>query len=84
MQIGTNFRSSKYRKLNKIVPRIYTQYYHIYWIYQNEVYNNLDIQIKRVKLWYENVIKDVESKNYPQVKIFIHINELNIKDINLD
>ena len=34
--------------------------------------------------WYGNVVKEVENGEYPQIKVFVRRNKLNMNDVNVD
>ena len=37
-----------------------------------------------MSLWYNNVVKEVENDDFPQVKVFIRWNRTNVNNIQID
>ena len=61
IQMGINFNSKKYTKLNKIAMKYYIKYYNNCQKYKNEYYYDTEKQRERIVKWYENAKRYIEN-----------------------
>lgn len=50
----------------------------------NGAYHNHEVQRKQVEWWHEKITKDGYEGEYPQVKLFLRRNELNIDQVKTE
>ena len=75
----TDFSSSIYRKLNKIVAKHCMLHYESCWDHRNESYHNETIQRERIIKWHEKVKTRVERDKLMQVKLFVIRNRIRVE-----
>lgn len=68
---ATDFNSTKYRKLNKILVYKCVCYYNECWKDRNNVLHDENKQRERLKKWYEKEKQKAESSQYRQMNLYV-------------
>ena len=76
---GTNFRVKKHGSYNRIIIQHYLNYYWTYWLYRNEVANNMIVQRDRIRAQYDNERIRALNRDYPQVVKYARENHINME-----
>ena len=79
-QTDTNFNTTKYTELNKILVKRYTSYYMDYQRQRNEVLHNQDYQKKRLRQQYEEEKQSGINREYEQVRRFIFKRDIKLEN----
>ena len=81
---GTNFSSTKYNVLNKIVAKKCVEFYVKCQKQRNKIYHDEHKQRERVEKWYEKEKEKAKESDIPQVGEFAQKFKINIKQCTVD
>jgi len=75
---GTNFKSEKYEKLNRISVKRCVEHYDKCWKHRNSEYHDEEKQRKRLIKWYEKVKRKTENSNDRQLRMYGETREIDV------
>ena len=81
---STNFGIDKYAEYNKVLVKLYTDYYMKYQRSRYEDFHNKEFQQKCFEHQYSEEKKEAEESSYPQVKACAWLRDMNIVNKSME
>ena len=75
---GTNFKSEKHKKLNRMSVKRCVECYDKCWKHRNNEHHEEEKQRKRLIKWYEKVKRKAENSNDRQLRMYGEKREINV------
>ena len=76
---GINFELNWYYEYNRILVKVYTNFYYQCWIYQNNYLNNSNLQREQIIKWYQNEKQNAIKMPIYQVKRYVKNRIINVE-----